>query len=66
MNFTLKAARVNKGLKQTDVAQALHVSRSTIMSWENGKTAPRIDQMRQLCELYNMPIDNFILTKMLD
>ena len=35
--ITLKAARVNAGLTQTDVAKAIGKSKSTVLKWEKGK-----------------------------
>ena len=34
MKITLKAMRVNKGLSQTDVANALGVTVKTLQNWE--------------------------------
>ena len=45
MKLTLKAARVNKGLTQEDVAKALNVTKKTVGSWEMGKTMPKIDKI---------------------
>ena len=57
---TLKAARVNAGLKQSQVAQALKVNPKTIWSWENGKSAPNIQKVGELCELYKLTYDDII------
>ena len=60
--FTLKGARVNKGLTQKDVAKELKVSNKTISAWENGTAVPDIRQVTALCELYGRTIDevNFL------
>lgn len=50
--ITLKAARINAGLKQTDVANHLGVNVATVSSWETGKNTPHIKNFRKLCELY--------------
>lgn len=55
--ITLKAARVNAGLTQQDVAKELNVAISTVRNWENGVTTPRLAYFVQLCKLYNMPMD---------
>lgn len=55
--MTLKAARVNRGLRQSDVATALNVTKKTVGSWENGKTKPRIDKIEPLCVLYGRKYD---------
>lgn len=49
--ISLAAARVNAGLTQNDVAQALKVGKQTVVSWEKGKSEPKMSQSRQLSEL---------------
>ncbi|MFP3154430.1 helix-turn-helix transcriptional regulator [Lachnospiraceae bacterium ZAX-1] len=63
LQISLKAARVNAKLSQEQVAKALHVGKQTVVNWEKGYFEPRISQMRDLSELYNMPIDNIFLQK---
>ena len=61
--ISLAAARVNAGLTQNDVAQALKVGKQTVVSWEKGKSEPKMSQSRQLSELYKMPLDYIFLPK---
>ncbi|WP_368234657.1 helix-turn-helix transcriptional regulator [Anaerotruncus rubiinfantis] len=61
MQISLKAARVNAGLKQREAAKAVGVDVTTIIKWENGKTVPRADQLQTLCRVYNTPIDFIFL-----
>lgn len=63
LQISLAAARVNAEMTQDDVAAALHIGKQTIVNWEKGITEPKISQMRQLCELYNMPVENIFLSK---
>lgn len=58
MRITMKAARVNKGMTQGDVAKALGVTKKTVCSWENGKTMPRLEKIEPLCKLYGLEYDN--------
>lgn len=44
----LAAARKAAGMTQEDLADAVHVARSTVSSWEKGRTQPDLDTMRQL------------------
>lgn len=60
MKIKLAAARVNAGLTQKQVAEALNVSNNTVVAWENGTTEPKITQAKALSVLFNMPIDNII------
>ena len=61
LQISLAAARVNAGMTQEDVAKALKVSKNTIVNWEKGETEPKISRIRELSELYNMPLDNIFL-----
>lgn len=56
MKVSLKAARVNAGMTQDDVAYALHKTKQTIVNWEKGSTAIRYTDLQKLSELYQMPI----------
>lgn len=63
LQISLAAARVNAKMTQYDVAKALSVSKQTINNWENGKTEPKMQQSRQLSELYKIPLDNIFLSR---
>ena len=54
--ITLKAARVNAGLTQTDVETKLGYARSTLTRWETGKCVPRADKLAALCTLYGVSV----------
>lgn len=60
VKITLKAARVNAGLSQKEVAKVLKVSNKTISSWENGDSFPSVRYIDLLCELYNVSYDDII------
>lgn len=60
VRISLAAARVNAGYTQDEVSQILHVSRTTIVNWEKGKSEPKTSQARQLSELYKIPYDAII------
>lgn len=59
--ISLAAARVNAGLTQSDVAKVLKVGKQTVVSWEKGKSEPKMSQSRQLSELYRIPLDYIFL-----
>jgi transcriptional regulator with XRE-family HTH domain len=67
VKISLKAARVNSGFSQKEVATKLGVSNKTIGNWENGITFPPADKIPELCELYAVPYDclNFLPTSSL-
>ena len=59
--MTLKAARINRNLLQTDVAAKLNVSARTVGNWENGVSFPRAPELMALAELYGVTLDDLIL-----
>ena len=58
MKVTLKAARVNSGYTQREVADLLNKNVSTIINWENGN-GRNINwfDFQRLCKLYNVSTD---------
>lgn len=51
--------RKEKGLTQTRVAEVLLVTDRAVSRWENGKNLPDMDLIPQLCDLYDITIDEF-------
>lgn len=49
MQLSMKAARVNAGLTQTDIATLCGVSRVSVKNWENGISVPRADSFIKFC-----------------
>ena len=62
MTMSLKAARVNAGLTQKQVAKAIGVCVNTLIKWERGEKSPRVEQGRRLCELYGRSWDEIVFT----
>lgn len=60
IKITLKAARVNAGFTQKEVAEKLGISNATVCKWEQGSSMPNIQQVQQICELYDVSYDNLI------
>lgn len=56
--MTMKAARVNVGMTQEDVAKALNISNKTVHSWENGKSFPPANRLGEICALYKCTYDD--------
>lgn len=57
MRVSLKAARVDKNLTQTDMAKALNVTKKTVGAWESGKSMPKADKIEQICILLGRTYD---------
>ena len=56
MKWRLCACRVNAGYTQREVAEFIGVCEKTIIDWEAGKYAPRMDNAQKLSELYRIPL----------
>lgn len=61
MKISLKAARVNANLTQSEVAKKLRKNKQTIVNWENGKTSMDAANFAALCKLYNIGEDYIFL-----
>lgn len=59
--ITLKAARVNAGFTQEEVAKVGGIARTTIIAWESGKSMPDHLQILGLASLYKVPVDLLLL-----
>lgn len=56
----LKEARTSNNYSQQEVSEILHVSRSTISSWEIGRTYPSIELLINLSDLYGISLDQLL------
>jgi transcriptional regulator with XRE-family HTH domain len=52
----IKEARLNSGLSQKDIAQALHTSQSSYSRMERAELAPDCVQIRTLSGLYGISV----------
>lgn len=57
MVITQKAARINAGLTQREVAEILGVRRATICKWEKGQVKMKDYQKSRLADIYNIDIE---------
>ena len=59
LKISLKAARVNANMTQSEVAKKLQKNKQTIVNWETGKTSIDAANFTALCKLYNIG-ENYI------
>jgi len=53
----LKYVRTYYGHRQSDLAEKLNVSLSTVKSWEGDKSSPSYEILVQICKLYEVTSD---------
>ena len=59
----LRELRNKSGFTQNEIANKLGVSSQTILNWENGIYEPKINQLIQLADLFNVTVDYLIERK---
>jgi DNA-binding XRE family transcriptional regulator len=60
MAISIKAARVNAGLTQTEVADHVGKTKNTIASYESYTTTPDIQTAQAMAKLFKMSVDDII------
>lgn len=55
--LNLKLERLNKGLKQSDLAKMMDKVPQTISNWENGIIVPSYKELKKLSEILGKDID---------
>jgi transcriptional regulator with XRE-family HTH domain len=56
----LAEIRKGKNLKQVELAELLNVSQQVISNIERGVTAPDIEQLKKMADLYNISLDQLV------
>lgn len=54
MKISMRAARINKNISRKEEAEALGVSYSTVVKWENETSVPSADKFLAFCDLVAM------------
>ena len=60
MKLTLKGARVNKGLTQSEVAEKLGITKGTLVNYEKYRTIPDINIAKKMATLYEVSVNDLI------
>lgn len=58
---TIKDLRLVRGWTQLELAYKLGVTPLTVSKWERGVSEPRVTQLRNLAELFEVPMDEIDL-----
>ena len=56
----LAMLRKKYNYKQSDIAEKLNYSDKTISKWETGEVLPSVDNLIELCKLYNITLDQIV------
>ena len=57
---TLKQLRKERGLTQAEVADALHLNRSTYTKYETGSNAPSAEQIKNISKIFGVTTDDIL------
>ena len=55
--ISMAAARVNAKKTQADIAKEMHLTKTTVNNWENGRVIPKPAQFAMYCSLCQIPPD---------
>lgn len=56
--ISLKAARVDAGFTQAEVAKKLKIGKVTLGNWETGISVPSYPSLLVLCDLYGFDVED--------
>jgi len=62
----LKIIRKNKKMSQERLAEMVNVSRQSVSKWENGEAYPEMNNILELCKIFNCKINDLVHTDMSD
>ena len=62
----LKIIRKNKKMSQEQLAEKVNVSRQSVSKWENGEAYPEMNNILELCKIFNCKINDLVHTDMSD
>lgn len=60
IGMRIREVREQWGMTQEELAKRIHVSRSSVQSWESGQTYPSIDNCVALSETFHLSTDYFL------
>ena len=60
IGLMISTMRRSRGLTQTDLAEKMQVSRSTIAMWESNKREPDLESLEALADIFNVDIGSIV------
>lgn len=62
----LRQIRKDKKMSQEQLAEKMKVSRQSVSKWENSESYPEMNNILELCKIFNCKINNLVHTDMSD
>ena len=62
----LKLIRKRKNMSQEELADKVNVSRQSVSKWENGEAYPEMNNILELCKIFNCKINDLVHVDMSD
>lgn len=56
----IRKLRMGQGMRQTDLAQKLHVTPQAVSAWERDETMPAVDKLKDLAFIFHVPIGDLL------
>ena len=62
----LKQIRKSKKMSQEELAEKVNVTRQSVSKWENGETYPEMNNILELCKIFNCKLNDLVHSDMTD
>ena len=62
----LKLIRKSKKMSQEELAEKVNVSRQSVSKWETGEAYPEMNNILELCKIFNCKINDLVHEDMSD
>ena len=62
----LRQIRKNKKMSQEQLADRVNVTRQSVSKWENGESYPEMNNILELCKIFNCKLNDLVHTDMTD
>ena len=62
----LRQIRKSKNMSQEQLAEKVNVTRQSVSKWENGESYPEMNNILELCKIFNCKLNDLVHTDMTD